>query len=267
MKITRIISVIMAAIMICCLMTACGPDNSGSAGSGDGNNSAASGGGGGSGSDSSSNVSDNNEKPAGGGNTDGAGNNGDNGSNGDSNDNGGGEDGNNGDSSPGSQGLTGTPAEILSKLIEDLTAAGVEMPMSIPPMEVSPDMSQNTIGLSEGDFDKYVADSAYTMAAIGTFPHQIIIVQAVDERSAGEIKKLVTGDNGYDAKKWICVFPETAIAVESGVYVLILAAKAAVADAAVEAFKDAAGTIGDVDTFWEFAGEADTGGGGGLSLG
>ena len=168
-------------------------------------------------------------------------------------------------------GLTGSPEDILGKLMEDIAASGIQTPMCLPPMKVEADMSQNTIGLSEADFEKYVADSAYTMAAIGTFAHQIIIIQAKDAGAAGDVKRLVTGDNGYDAKKWICVFPEKAVAVESGAYVLIAAASAEAADAAVEAFKAAAGSIGEVNTFWEFAGEAgegiESGAPGGLILG
>lgn len=270
MKAKRIISIILTMILLSCLMAACGQDNNGSggdnAGSGSnntdsgnsGDNNTAAGGGNGN-PDSSGNSNDSiNESPGGGENSTNAGS--ESGSSGDNSD--GKEPGGDGVGSS----LTGTPAEILEKLIEDLTAAGVEMPMSIPPMEVQPDMSQNTIGLSEDDFNKYVKDSAYTMAAIGTFPHQIILVQAVDEKAAGEIKKIVTGDNGYDAKKWICVFPERAVAVESGVYLLIVVSKEIVTDAAVEAFRNNAGSIGEADTFWEFTGEA-AAGGGGLALG
>ena len=149
--------------------------------------------------------------------------------------------------------LTGPPDEILSQLVEDISSAGVNMPMSLPPTEVTADMSQGIIGLSEGDFDKLVASASYNMAAIGTFAHQIIIVLANDNDAAAEVKKLVSSDGGYDPHKWICVFPEKAAAVESGSYVLLVASYAEVVDAAIEAFKNAAGSIGSVNEFWEFA--------------
>ena len=152
-----------------------------------------------------------------------------------------------------SGGLSGSPVDILAKLVDDITNAGVHMPMSLPPSEVAPDLSQNTIGLSEADFGRLVVSAAYNMAAIGTFAHQMIMIQANDDKAAVDVKKLVSGDGGYDAAKWICVFPEKAIAVESGSYVLIVASYAEVADAAVEAFRAAAGSIGDVNTFYEFA--------------
>jgi len=144
--------------------------------------------------------------------------------------------------------------EILGKLVEELMGAGVNMPMSLPPTEVAADMSQNTIGLSEADFGRLVTSAAFNMAAIGTFAHQIIVIQAVDDRAALDVKRLVSGDNGYDAKKWICVYPDKAVAVEAGRYVLLVASYNEVVDAAVEYFRSAAGSIGEVNVFFEFAG-------------
>ena len=146
-----------------------------------------------------------------------------------------------------------TPAEILSRLVEDISSMGVDMPMSLPPTEVTADLSQNTVGLSEGDFNKLVASASYNMAAIGTFAHQIIVIKAKDASAATEVKKLVSGASGYDSKKWICVFPEKTIAVESGSYVLIVASYKAVVEAGIEAFKEITGSIGSVNTIWEFA--------------
>ena len=120
-------------------------------------------------------------------------------------------------------------------------------------MAVTADNSQNAIGLSEADFGKYVTAAADTMAAIGTFAHQIIIIQGVDAAAATQIKKIVSGTGGYDPKKWVCVYPEKAIAIEAGNYVMIVAAKNAVADAAVDIFKATAGNAGDANVFWDFS--------------
>ena len=310
MKVYRIISILLAMVIIICVSVACGTDAAevGGTGNGGGNSpGASSGSGNAAGSETGGGSSGNSGNS---GNSSNSGNSGDSGNSGNSSsgggagttDNGeagngsgsggeeikgGGETSGNGEDaqeagaggnaepggSSGAAGLSGTPEEILGKLIDDLRADGVEMPMSIPPMKVEADMSQNTVGLSEDDFEKLVADSAYTMAAIGTFAHQMIIIQATDAKAATDIKQIVSGDNGYDPKKWICVFPEKAVAVESGVYVLIVASYAAVADAAVEIFKEAAGGTGEVNEFWEFSGEAGgdagmAGGmGGGLILG
>jgi len=166
----------------------------------------------------------------------------------DSGDNSGGNSGNEGAN------LTGTAGEVLGKLIDDLGSANVDMPMSLPPTDVAPDLSQNTIGLSEADFGKLVSSASFSLAAIGTFAHQIIVIQANDAAAAGKVKNLVSGANGYDPKKWICVFPDKVISVDSGEYVLIVASYNAVVDAALAAFKEAAGSTGDVITIWEFAG-------------
>ena len=151
----------------------------------------------------------------------------------------------------GQAGLSGTTEEILAKLVEDLQNAGAEMPMAFPPTAVPAGDSQFAIGLSETDFEKYVASAAQSLAAIGTFAHQIVLIEGVDTAAAGQIKKLVSSDGGYDAQKWICVFPEKVIAVESGAYVLLVASYREVADKAVEIFEATVGSIGEVVTFWD----------------
>ena len=101
------------------------------------------------------------------------------------------------------------------------------------------------------------------MAAIATFAHQIVIIKAKDAGSATEIKTLISSDGGFDPHKWICVWPDKAIAVESGSYVLLAASTSEITDAALNAFKADAGTIGSVITFWEFSGDGgDIGAGG-----
>jgi len=157
----------------------------------------------------------------------------------------------------GNSNLSGSALDILSKLDEDLKQTGIEMPMTLPPMEVSADMSQNDVGLSTADFNRLVTSAASSLAAIGTFAHQIVIIQANDANAAAEVKNLISGTNGYDSQKWICVWPEKVIAVESGAYVLLAAAKADVVDAAIEAFRSEAGTIGTVVTFFEHDGGGD----------
>ena len=171
--------------------------------------------------------------------------------------------------SGGSSNLSGTPIDILGQLVDGLKDAGVEMPMTLPPTEVEAELSQNTIGLSENDFNKLVKSAAYNLAAIGTFAHQIIVIQANDSRAAGEIKGLVSGPNGYDPKKWVCVWPERVIVVDSGDYVLLVAARAPVVEASIDIFTEMAGTIGTVITSFEHEGEVEgqPGGGGGFGGG
>ena len=193
-----------------------------------------------------------NESPQPGGNTGGSGGSG-NGSSGGGSEAGGGGSG---------TGLTGTPIEILGSLVDGLVNTGVEMPMSLPPTEVDIELSHNTVGLTEDEFGRLLVSAAFNIAAIGTFAHQIIIMQANDTRAASEVKNLVSGPNGYDSQKWICVWPERVIVVESGEYVLLVAARADVVDAAIDVFRDMAGTIGTVVTFFEHEGGIEGEGGG-----
>ena len=150
-----------------------------------------------------------------------------------------------------SSNLSGSAIDVLTNLDAALKQSGIEMPMTLPPTAVTSEMSQNDIGLSTADFNRLVNSAASSLAAIGTFAHQIVIIQANDASAATEIKGLVSGTNGYDAQKWICVWPEKVIVVESGEYVLIAAAKADVVDAAVAEFRSEAGSIGTVVTIFE----------------
>jgi len=161
--------------------------------------------------------------------------------------------------------LSGSPVEFLKEFVDELREKGVEMPMVLPPTEVEPELSHNTIGLEEEDFNRLVVSAAHNIAAIGTFAHQLIMIQAKDARAAGEVKGIVSGPDGYDPHKWICVWPERAIVMDSGEYVLIVAARAPVVEAAIDVFREMAGTIGTVVTFFEHDGhlEGEGGGGGG----
>ena len=147
--------------------------------------------------------------------------------------------------------LTGSAEDVLNSILDALNNAGVNMPMALPPLSVASDLSQNTIGLSQADFERLVVTAYSSQAAIATFAHQIIMIQAKDAAAAAEIKNLVTGTNGYDAMKWICVIPESALAVEAGEYVMIVASRNEVVDAVLEAFTAAAGNTGEADKFFE----------------
>jgi len=157
--------------------------------------------------------------------------------------------------------LTGTAEDVLNNLLDQLAAENVEMPMALPPMSAAPDLTQDTYGLSQADYERLVDNASYSLAAIGTFAHQIIVLQAKDAASAVEVKNLVSGDGGYDPHKWICVFPDKAAAVNSGEYVLIVASHTNVVDAALADFQEQAGNVGDVIAFWEFADNGAVGGG------
>jgi len=164
--------------------------------------------------------------------------------------------------------LTGTAEDVLQLILDSIVEKGIETPMALPPLAPQPESAQHDIGLSEADFNRLVETASSSVAAIGTFAHQIVIIQAKNAAMAGEVKTLISGSGGYDAKKWICVFPDVAIVLESGSYVLLAASTNEIVAAAISAFETAAGNTGTVTTFWDFANEdidVDAGfGGGGL---
>ena len=167
--------------------------------------------------------------------------------------------------------LQGPPGEILARIIED---AGKTMPDDRPmpmcfDMEVTAETSQNSVGLSAGDFGQYVSSATVYTAAIATFAHEIALIQAKDASSAAEVKKRIAGEGGFDSRKWICVFPEESCVIDSGVYVLLISSRADVAEAVVAAFTEAAGSTGELNVFFTSEGAAAEGGmalGGGMGI-
>ena len=183
--------------------------------------------------------------------------------------------GSGGGSSSSASKLSGKPEAILDGILEAARSALPEespMPMSFT-AEVSGETSQNQLGLSAADFDKYVSSASVATALIATFAHEISIVEAKDAAAATEVKKLIAGDGGYDSRKWICVFPEESCVVESGKYVLLAVSRADVVAAVLDAFTEAAGSTGEPHTFFNFDGGAieglpiEGGGGMGISIG
>jgi len=159
--------------------------------------------------------------------------------------------------------LTGTAEEILLQLKE---APGVELSMTMD-SPITAEIAHYVLGLTEAQFEQYV-DSAYeAAAAISTFAQSNVVVKCKDIAAAAEVKKLIAA--GYDSHKWICVFPEQSVVVESGSYVLLSVGSAGLTNAFVEAFKTLSGdNIGTPDVFFTFAdgGEPNGGEGGGLIL-
>jgi hypothetical protein len=167
--------------------------------------------------------------------------------------------------------LDGAPEDILNQIIEEAGKALTDerpMPMSYV-SEVTAETSQNAIGLSAADFDKYVTSASVATALIGSFAHEISLIQAKDAASVADIKKLITSDGGYNSMKWICVSPEQSCVIESGRYVLLAASRVDVVDAVVAAFTEAAGSVGERDIFFTSEKGAAEGGmavGGGMAL-
>ena len=159
--------------------------------------------------------------------------------------------------------LTGKAEGVLLQLKE---APGVELGMTMD-SEVTAEKAQYVLGLTEAQFEQYV-DSAYeAAAAISTFAQSNVVVKCKDIAAAAEVKKLIAA--GYDSHKWICVFPEQSVVVESGSYVLLSVGPAGLTDALVEAFRSISGdNIGTPDVFFTFAdgGEIEGDEGGGLIL-
>ena len=126
---------------------------------------------------------------------------------------------------------------------------------------VTGENSQNLIGLSSADFDKYVKDAYASQAMIMTHAHQVVLIRCTDAKSTDTVRKLI--ENGFDPTKWICVFPEQCFTIIAGDCILFAATDNNTAEALKTAFADLAGDLaGTPEIFYEAAN-----GGGGLLLG
>jgi len=152
--------------------------------------------------------------------------------------------------------LTGTPEEIMAQL-----KATVNLGMTLDDA-VTADKAQYVLGLTEAQFADYVESAWEAAAAIATFAQSNVVVKCGDAAAATQVKKLIA--EGFDSHKWICVFPEQSVVVESGSYVLLAVGTVETTNALVEAFKSlSGGNTGSPDVFFTFDGES----GGGIEFG
>jgi len=121
--------------------------------------------------------------------------------------------------------------------------------------EITAEKAQYVLGLTEAQFEEYVESAYEAAAAIATFAQSNVVVKCKDSAAAVQVKKLIAA--GFDSNKWICVFPEQSIVVESGSYVLLAVGTAETTNALAEAFKSLSdGNTGNPDVFFTFDGEA-----------
>ena len=147
--------------------------------------------------------------------------------------------------------LAGTPEEILAQLKED---PKVELGMTFDEA-IKPDGGisnpKNALGLTDEQFAQYVEAAYEAKAAINTMAQSTSVIKCKSAADAAEVKKRIAA--GFDSNKWICVFPEQSVVVESGSYLLLAVGKVDATNAIVEAFKTlSGGNIGTPDVFFTF---------------
>lgn len=110
--------------------------------------------------------------------------------------------------------------------------------------------SQETLGLSAKQFDKYVSEAVTHSPSGDVSASQITLAKCKTEKSAGETKKLIA--RNFNTGKWTNAKPEQGIVVDSGKYVLLFAGTKAQASAIQDGFKSILkGKIGKADVFYK----------------
>ncbi len=140
--------------------------------------------------------------------------------------------------------------EVLNNILATAHDSGYEFPVPLPPNAVTADQLKNLIGITAGDYDKYVSSAAQILVELDEIAYQMVMVQAKDKATVAKIKAIATGKGGYQPPQRFGNLLKKAIAVESGSYVLIVASDEFFCKIAVEEFAKVTGTIEDVTAFW-----------------
>lgn len=116
---------------------------------------------------------------------------------------------------------------------------------------VTAENCQSYLGLTPEQLAEYAEEASASPAAMNVSAHLMALVKCKDAAAAAEVKKLVA--EGFDAGRWVCVFPDQAFVVDAGAYVLLVATYDEIAAPVQDAFLEMAGAdAGEVDTFFNF---------------
>jgi hypothetical protein len=114
--------------------------------------------------------------------------------------------------------------------------------------------SQETLGLSAKQFDKYVSEAVTQTPSGNAAASQISLAKCKSEKSAAETKKLIA--RNFNTNKWANAKPEQGMVVDSGKYVLLFAGTKAQASAIQDGFKSILkGKIGKANVFYKSDGK------------
>lgn len=116
---------------------------------------------------------------------------------------------------------------------------------------VTLDNCKSVLGLEPGEFEQYVTEAYFSTPEIMPWAHEVVLIRCKDFTAAAEVKRLVAA--GYDAGKWVCVFPDEGFVMDSGSYVLLAATSAKGTAALRQSFESVAqGFVGEADVFYVY---------------
>jgi hypothetical protein len=163
--------------------------------------------------------------------------------------------------------LSGSANEVLTKLKEDTEKTGENILPVSEGVAINAETAQNKLGLTESEYADYVSEAYGFTALINTNAFELTMVKCKDTGAAAQVKKLISA--GYDAKKWVCVYPEQSYVIDSGCYVLLYVGQENAGNVVEDKFKELAGSdIGAKDIFFKSADMADNGDAeGGITIG
>ena len=116
--------------------------------------------------------------------------------------------------------------------------------------QVTEETSESFLGLTPEQMKENVDDAYVTTAAINVHAHLTALVKAKDAAAAQKVKELIA--ENFDSGRWICVFPEQSLVIDSGAYVLLVSSSKEEGDALKNAFVELAGekSVGEENLFF-----------------
>lgn len=112
-----------------------------------------------------------------------------------------------------------------------------EIQVNAPMQDVIPaEMAETYIGLTQEDFEAYVADSVFYESMISPANQSFCLIRVNDLTKIDELKQKIF-DN-CNPRKWICMTAERVVVVNSGEYILLAMASDASCSKLIPAFEE-----------------------------
>ena len=158
--------------------------------------------------------------------------------------------------------ISGSLEEVTGKIIEKAneTLTGYDKfptPYNNPVTETN---VEGELGLTVEQFKTSVKSALSAKDPVMNMANEIILIECNDAAAAADVKKWIIVEGGYDPYKWICAWPEQSLVITSGQYVFLVSSSVVRAEALLQAFKDMAGSTGDLTIFFESDGIGEEGG-------
>jgi len=141
--------------------------------------------------------------------------------------------------------------ELLQNIIDEANTE-LENGEGLPEVNIDAITAENSpamLGMIADDFASFAQDGAAAVCESDMIAFQAAVVICRDVNDAAMIDKMI--QEGFDPGKWVYVFPDRALTVVSGPFIMLAVGSEAEADALANAFNKAIGGSSGAAVFYE----------------